>query len=78
MVEELRHSLYVDDLLTVGRNTSQAQQRKETAIEIYNDATFQLHKWYSNVKHLEKDTKPLVGSEEQSFPKQQLNVKPNE
>ena len=32
----------------------------------------------SNVKQLEQDTKPLVGSEEQSFAKQQLNVKPNE
>ena len=44
MVEELRCS--VDDLLTGGRNTSQAKQRKEAAIEIFNDATFQLHKWH--------------------------------
>ena len=78
MVEELRSSLYIDDLLTGGRNTSQAQQHKETAIEKFNDATFQLHKWHSNVKQLEEDTKPLVGSEEQSFAKQRLNVKPKD
>lgn len=75
---ELRRSLYVDDLLTGGRNTSQAQQRKEKAIQIFSDATFQLHKWHSNVKQLEEDPNLIVPPEEQSFAKQQLNVKPSE
>ena len=78
IVAELRRSLYVDDLLTGGRNTSQAQQRKEKAVQIFSDATFQLHKWHSNVKQLEEDTNLIVGPEEQSFAKQQLNVKPSE
>ena len=78
MVAELRRSLYVDDLLTGGRNTSQAQQRKDKAVQIFSDATFQLHKWHSNVKQLEEDTNLTVSPEEQSFAKQQLNVKPSE
>ena len=78
IVAELRRSLYVDDLLTGGRNTSQAQQRKDKAVQIFSDATFQLHKWHSNVKQLEEDTNLTVSPEEQSFAKQQLNVKPSE
>lgn len=78
IVAELRRSLYVDDLLTGGQTTSHAQQRKEKAVQIFSDATFQLHKWYSNVKQLEEDTNLIVASEEQSFAKQQLNVKPTE
>ena len=75
---ELRCSLYVDDLLTGGQNTSQAQQRKEKAVQIFSDATFQLHKWHSNVKQLEEDSNLIVPPEEQLFAKQQLNVKPSE
>lgn len=78
MVAELRRSLYVDDLLTGGGITSQAQQRKEKAVQIFSDATFKLHKWHSNVKQLEEDTNTSAAPEEQSFAKQQLNVKPNE
>ena len=78
IVAELRRSLYVDDLLTGGQTTSHAQQRKEKAVQIFSDATIQLHKWHSNVKQLEEDTYLIVASEEQSFAKQQLNVKPTE
>lgn len=78
MVAELRRSLYVDNVLSGGRNTSQAQQRKEKAVQIFSDATFKLHKWHSNVKQLEEDTNTSAAPEEQSFAKQQLNVKPNE
>ena len=78
IVAEHRRSLYVDDLLTGGQTTSHAQQRKEKAVQIFSDATFQLHKWHSNVKQLEEDTNLIVASEEQSFAKQQLNVKPTE
>ena len=78
IVAELRRSLYVDDLLMGGRNTSQAQQRKEKAVQIFSDATFQLHKWHSNIKQLEEDPGLIVAPEEQSYAKQQLNVKPSE
>lgn len=78
IVADHRRSLYVGDLLTGGQTTSHAQQRKEKAVQIFSDATFQLHKWHSNVKQLEEDTNLIVASEEQSFAKQQLNVKPTE
>lgn len=76
IVAELQRSLYVDDLLTDGQTTSHAQKRKQKAVQIFSNATFQLHKWHSNVKQLEEDTNLIVASEKQSFAKQQLNVKP--
>lgn len=51
---------------------------EKKAVQIFSNATFQLHKWHSNVKQLEEDTNLIVASEEQSFAKQQLNVKPTE
>ena len=48
-VERLRHSLYVDDILTGGKDVTQARLHKSTATEIMNDAKFELHKWNSNV-----------------------------
>ena len=78
VVAELRKSLYVDDLLTGGQTVTQARQTKEVAREILGDATFQLHKWNSNVNELEEDDNTVQSSEEQTFAKQQLNVKPDE
>lgn len=78
MVAELRHSSYIDDLLSGGQNASQVQQHKEAALQIFNGATFKLHKWHSNITQLEEGTEPMVGPEEQTFAKQQLNVKPSE
>ena len=46
MVAELQRSLYVDNLLTGGQITSQAQQRKDGSIQILDNAPFQLHKWH--------------------------------
>ena len=79
IVAELRRSLYVDDLLTGGRTTSQAQQRKIGSIQILEDATFKLHKWNSNVSHLEGEScGPVGSSEEQTFAKQHLNANSSE
>ena len=76
-VERLRRSFYVDDLLTGGENVTQAQERKERAIEIMNDAKFKLHKWNSNCPEIE-ETQDTPKNEEQSYTKQQLQVSPNE
>ena len=43
-VERLRCSLYVDDILTGGKDITQARLLKSTATEIMNDAKFELHK----------------------------------
>ena len=77
VVAELRKSLYVDDLLSGGQTTEQAQHRKEMASEILRDATFQLHKWNSNVPELEDKT-TAQPEDEQTYAKQQLNVSQQE
>ena len=74
---EIERSLYVDDLISGGQSVSQALQVKETAIEVFNDARFKLHKWHSNVQELEIET-ARAGDEEQTYAKQQLGVKEGE
>lgn len=71
-VAEIRKSLYVDDLLTGGQTVALAQQHKERATEIFEDAKFKLHKWNSNDSELEVNGKPSGEDDEQSFAKQQL------
>jgi hypothetical protein len=70
-VAELRKSLYVDDLLSGGATVEEAQEVKQQAIEIFEDATFTLHKWHSNEAEL-ADHLDLSTSEEETFAKQQL------
>ena len=69
LIRELRRSLYVDDLLTGGQTVPEARTRKEKSIEVLDDATFQLHKWHSNVKELERDSDQHENHDEQSFAK---------
>ena len=76
-VARLRRSFYVDDLLSGGNDVPQAQARKERAIEIMKDATFELHKWNSNCPELE-GTRDVNKCEDRSFAKQQFQVSPNE
>ena len=76
MIKELRCSLYVDDLLTGGKSVLEAHMQKEKSIEVLDNATFQLHKWHSNVKELERDGDEVESNEEQSFAKQQFGVQP--
>ena len=75
VVAELRKGLYVDDLLTGGQMTERARHNKERAREILNDATFQLHKWNSNAPELEGENDNEQRPDEQTYAKQQLNVK---
>ena len=77
-IKELRRSLYVDDLLTGGKTVLEARVRKEKSNEVLNVATFQLHKWHSNVEELERDGDGAGSNEEQSFAKQQFGVQPSE
>jgi hypothetical protein len=72
--------MYVDDLLSGGSKVEQATRRKEISREILQDATFELHKWSSNVPQLEVDEVHQVSelSDELSYAKTQLMVKPKE
>ena len=73
VVAELRKSLYVDDLLTGGQTIAQAEDRRDRAVEIFEDAKFKLHKWNSNARELELDSEPAAGNDEETYAKQQLS-----
>lgn len=81
-VEEIRRSLYVDDLISGGTTVNEAKELKEDAIEIFDDASFCLHKWHSNVPELEATeltSEDQTDIEPPSYVKQQLNnPEPNE
>lgn len=66
--------MYVDDLLIGGHTVQQALLHKTAAQEILGDATFELHKWNSNIPQLEAE-ESLEDQEHQSYAKQQLMVK---
>ena len=55
-------------LISGGSTTDKAKQLKREAIEIFNDAKFELHKWHSNKEELETDCENY----ERSFAKEQL------
>ena len=66
-VEEIERSMYVDDLITCGESVKQA------ARAIFREATFELHKWQSNVPDLEADNS-FPDEENQTYAKQQLGA----
>ena len=67
-VAETRDDLYLDDLTTCGENFGQVVSLIDTAIEIFNEAGFKLHKWLSNVPTSER--KELVNKADQTFARQ--------
>ena len=72
LVKELREGLYVDDLMTGGVTVKETGEKKVMATELFEDATFSIHKWHSNAKELEGDSGTSVESEDVSYAKQQL------
>ena len=71
-VETLRKSMYVDDLISGKTTVAEALCLKKRATEIFDDATFTLHKWHSNAPELEETDTNIT--EEQTFAKQQLGT----
>ena len=72
-IEEIGEDLYVDDLITGDATIEEVQKVKKTAIRVFGDAKFKLHKGHSNVKELDdfrSATKPDI-----SFGKQELRTK---
>ena len=77
LIEEVRLRLYMDDLISGGNTQEEARNLKESAISVFQEAKFKLHKWHSNVPELE--TVGNVSEEQQeSFVKEQLGVKAGE
>ena len=72
VVEELRDGMYVDDLTTGGTTVKETEQKKATAIEVFEDATFTTHKWHSNAPELEPTTELKTESEEMTYAKRKL------
>ena len=72
-LKKISRNLYVDDLITGDTNVEKVKHLKETAIDIFQKADFELHKWHSNIPELESEVKPSDESD-QSFAKQQLGV----
>ena len=75
-VAEIRDDLYVEDLITGGKNFKQVASLKDITTEIFREAGFKLHKWHSKVQALEG--KELVNEADETFPKQHLGVELNE
>ena len=78
VVAALHKSLHVDDLRNGGQTAEEARKRKSTAIEVFSDAKFVLHKWNSNVAELEETHERENVDSELSFAKQQLGVQTSE
>ena len=76
VVKEIRKSMYVDDLVSGSETVEKAQQLKQAATKIFNDATFHLHKWHSNDPSLEAEANPTAPSTGETFAKEQLGAKP--
>ncbi|XP_068723854.1 uncharacterized protein [Montipora capricornis] len=74
--EEIKKSLYVDDVITGGETTEKVCKLKESAVAVFGEAQFELHKWHSNEPELEASGEPEDGK--QSYAKEQLGVKPGE
>ena len=72
-VAEIEQSLYVDDLINGGQTIQEARHIKNSAIEIFAKAGFELHKWHSNVAELESVEVPPCATGE-TYAKQQLGV----
>ncbi len=75
-VQEIRKCLYVDDVITAGKNTIELKRFKETAIEIFKDAAFELHKWHSNEPSLEQASDLVDDS--QTYAKEQFGHTKNQ
>lgn len=75
-VEGIKKSLYVDDVITGRETTEKVRKLKESAVAVFEEAQFELHKWHSNEPELEASAEPEDGK--QSYAKEQLGVKPGE
>ena len=74
--EELRKSLYVDDIITGGTTVTEVQQKKDSVIEILQDSHFKPHKWASNDPSL--DVVAPVTDEQLTSAKTQRGVQAGE
>ena len=77
-VEEIKKSLYVDDVITGGETTDKVHKLKESAVAVFGEAQFELHKWHSDEPELQLEASGEPEDGKQSYAKEQLGVKPGE
>ncbi len=65
--------LYVDHLMLGGPNVEEVAEKKAATTEMFEDATFALHKWHSNREELENNNHKLTSDEASTYAKQQLD-----
>ena len=53
-IDEIKESLYVDDIVTGEVTVEKVKKIKKTSEKIFGEACIQLHKWHSNAKELEE------------------------
>ncbi len=73
IVKALRDGIYVDDLMTGGRTVKETEQKKATAVEVFEDATFTIHKWHLNAPELEPISEVPTKPEETTYAKSKLD-----
>ena len=72
---KIKKSLYVDDCISIGINTTVVKRLKQLIFNIFEEAQFILHKWHLNVPELDDGN----NSEEiQTYVKFQMGVERNE
>ena len=76
-IEEMKNSMYVDDMISGGNNEAEVVYLKNSAKTIFKEGGFVLHKWHSNNPRLEEDDFDRNNSE-LSYAKQQLGSKSSE
>ena len=53
-IDEIKESLYVDDIVTGEVTVEKVKKIKKTSEKIFGEACIKLHKWHSNAKELEE------------------------
>ena len=72
VVKEIRDNLYVDDLITGGESVQSVGTKRLRTVEVFEDATFHLHKWHSNDSTLENYDRTNQPEEDLTYAKQHL------
>ena len=70
-VEEIK-SLYIDDVIAGGETTEKVRKLKQSAVAVFGEAQFELHKWHWNKPELQASGEPEDGK--QSYAKEQPGV----
>jgi hypothetical protein len=64
--------MYVNDLMSGGTTVEETEQKKAAVVEVFEDATFSIHKWHSNAPELEPTNEVQTEPEEITYSKSKL------